>query len=404
MSIAPGSAIAAKVDHTDNGNSRYQYEWHALRTIADTVNSGLVLLDRNGCCTFMNAAAQQATGFTFAEIYGQPIHGKLHAHSLVIDSIEPPCPIRNAFRQTSAVRDIEDTFLKRDGSPFPVRCSVTPLVAEGTLFGVLIEFRETTEEKRAADALHCAKEALRESDKLAAMGRLAATIAHEINNPLEALTNLIFLLKDVPNLHEEARSYVELAEEELIRVARITKQSLAFHRESSEPIPVSLTDVLHEILDFYSRQISSRRIALRREIEPGLSIHAFPGEMRQVFSNLIGNALEAMKTGGMLCVRARRCSDGVRVIVLDSGSGICEADRRKIFEPFFTTKQQQGTGLGLWVTAEVIRKHHGSIHVRSTLNPAHPGTCFSIFLPFWGESTQTQPAGEHRAISFSAAG
>jgi len=229
------------------------------------------------------------------------------------------------------------------------------------------------------------EEALRQSEKLAATGRLAASIAHEINNPLEAVTNLVYLAQKQPaNLSK----YLALADQELDRIAQITRNTLGFYRDSSAPAPVDLSTILDEVLALYSRKLQFKKIALRSDYAPGIKIDGYPGELRQIFANLTSNAIEALSDGGCLFIRAARiCSphglarNGIRVTFLDNGTGIPPEHRKKIFEPFFTTKKDVGTGLGLWLTLGLVRKHHGSLRVRSCVTPGKSWTAFSVFLP-----------------------
>ncbi len=241
--------------------------------------------------------------------------------------------------------------------------------------------RDVTEQKRTENAL-------RTSEKTAAMGRLAGTIAHEINNPLEAVTNAFYLLKQHESLDPEARELARMAESELMRISHITKQTLSFYRESQRPTQVALSQVLEDVIGIHARRIQLAGIELRKQIECQGLINGFPGEMRQVFLNLIGNAIEAMSEGGTLTVRLYSSVDyrngfspGFRVSVFDTGSGIDLRHKRKIFEPFFSTKDTKGTGLGLWVTRGIVLKHEGSLHFRSIFSGGRAITCFSAFIP-----------------------
>jgi signal transduction histidine kinase len=231
------------------------------------------------------------------------------------------------------------------------------------------------------------EEALRTSEKLAATGRLAATIAHEVNNPLAAVTNLLYLLRVYPQLDETAREYVSTAEAELSRVTHITRQTLGFYRESSMAVETDPVQLVEEVVGIYGRQIEERGIAIRRQYEFEGSIRAFPGELRQVLANLICNAVEATPEEGTIRVHIFRDDTakhgpGVRLVIADNGPGIPPDIRSRIFEPFFTTKGERGTGLGLWVTRGIIEKHGGSIRFRSSTHPESHGTCFAILLPF----------------------
>jgi signal transduction histidine kinase len=229
------------------------------------------------------------------------------------------------------------------------------------------------------------EEALRQTEKLAATGRLAASIAHEINNPLEAVTNLVYLARRQP---ANVEKYLKLADHELDRIAQITKNTLGFYRDSASPTAVNISEVLEEMLSLYARKLQFKRISLACDNGKAIMIFGFPGEIRQIFANLIANAIEALSDEGCLTIRASEAASvdgnrtrGVRITFLDNGSGIAPADRRKIFEPFYTTKKDVGTGLGLWLTLGLVEKHHGSLRLRSSVYPGNTWTAFSVFLP-----------------------
>ncbi len=247
------------------------------------------------------------------------------------------------------------------------------------------------------------EEMLRRTEKLAATGRLAASIAHEINNPLEAVTNLLYLLHQQP-LDPEALQYTDMAQQEVARVSQITQQTLRFYRQSSKPVQLNPDELLDSVLALHQGRIYSNRIEVIRRYRQGAEMIAFSGEMRQIFANLIGNALDAMSKGGrmVLSVRASRSWQkpevrGVRIVVADTGSGMTRAVRERIFDAFFTTKETTGTGLGLWVTSEIIEKHNGTVRVRSRAaaavasapTDAEPtsGTVFMLFFPLEGPAS-----------------
>lgn len=237
---------------------------------------------------------------------------------------------------------------------------------------------DITEQRRA-------EEALRESEKLAATGRLAASIAHEINNPLEAVANLLYLAK---KHRSDATKYVAAAEEELDRIAEITKHTLGFYRDSSTAVRVNLAEVTNGVLGLYDRKLRFKNITVKKRLADGAEILGFSGEIRQIVANLVANAIDAVSVGGCLSVKVLSAREwgtarrrGVRVTVMDNGSGIGRDQIQKIFEPFYTTKKDVGTGLGLWLTQNLVRKHHGTIRVRSASDGNRSGTVFSIFLP-----------------------
>jgi signal transduction histidine kinase len=258
---------------------------------------------------------------------------------------------------------------------------------------------DTTERRRS-------EETLRRTEKLAAAGQLAASIAHEINNPLEAVTNLLFLLQTQTNLDEDAARFTEMAQHEVARVSEIAQQTLRFYRPSTAPALANVGEILDSILTLHSGRIHTLRVEVTRRYGKDIQLYCLSGALRQVFANLLTNALDALNGGGRLFIRAERSHSwkdgrsGVRVVVADTGSGMTEAVRRRIFEPFFTTKLATGTGLGLWVTLDIMGKHQGSIVVRSRREGERraSGTAFMLFFPDNGVGEPPPPpqeSGEH---------
>jgi signal transduction histidine kinase len=226
------------------------------------------------------------------------------------------------------------------------------------------------------------------SEKLAAAGRLAAVLAHEINNPLQAVSNLLTLLGCSSGLDSQCHEYVALADSELGRVVHLVRQSLGFFRESTMPSAINVAEVLDGVLMLYARQLEEKRITVSKRYRLDETIESYSGEIRQMFSTLLVNAMDALSEGGSIWVRADYCSGwkdpsvrGIRITVADNGIGIPPHIVECVFEPFQTTKGQHGTGLGLWVTQGIVRRLGGSIRVRSRIQPGKSGTCFSLFLP-----------------------
>ena len=220
------------------------------------------------------------------------------------------------------------------------------------------------------------------SEKLAATGRLAASIAHEINNPLEAISNLLYLLGSQEHFSPDGRRYLEMAEHELMRAAQITKQTLGFYRENSGPARFSLSDLINEVLVLYQGKLKHKDVEVSLWGFDGAQVVATRGEVRQVFANLVGNAIDAVAHGGRITLTLRKAlsqrAPGWEIAVQDNGTGIDPHIIDKIFQPFFTTKKSVGTGLGLWVCREIIEKHGGRITASSE---GGQGSVFSVFLP-----------------------
>lgn len=235
-------------------------------------------------------------------------------------------------------------------------------------------------------------EAMRQNQKMVSIGRLAATIAHETNNPLESVINLLFLLRDEV-ASEDGKRYIAAAERELARVIEITHQTLHFYRESKHPVDVNVAALVEEVLALYRRKMRMKGVELVKEVVACPPLHALPGEIRQVISNVIVNAIDATPRGGKIrvCLKpSRRWSSdrqpGIRLLVGDNGCGISQASLRRIGEAFFTTKGQEGTGLGMWVTRGIVHKYNGRMQLASSTREDRHGTVISLFIPYLQES------------------
>jgi signal transduction histidine kinase len=229
--------------------------------------------------------------------------------------------------------------------------------------------------------------AIKTTEKLAAVGRLASSIAHEINNPLEALTNLLYLVKQDTTLSPVSRQYLETADKELAHISQVASQTLRFHQQSTRAATVQPSSLIEEALNFYSTRLRNYDIRVSCQYQPQIELTCFEGDIRQVLNNLIGNAADAMRHGGVLTIRtslATRWStgeSGVRITVADTGTGMKLEVKARIFEAFFTTKDIHGTGLGLWVSNRIVKQHQGSLRVYSSPHPSHSGTVFTLWLP-----------------------
>ena len=250
---------------------------------------------------------------------------------------------------------------------------------DGKVTAIAAASAEITRQKQA-------EAVLMKSEKLAAVGRLASSIAHEINNPLEAVTNLLYLVR-TRDLPDDIKEYIDIAERELRRASAITNQTLRFHKQTTNPSAVSCEALIGEILLILQGKIVNSRVKVQSRYRESGKVHCFEGEIRQVISNLIGNAIDAMHTrGGRLLLRTRTATEPrsgekrVAVTIADTGNGMSRETIQNLFEPFFTTKGHSGTGLGLWISQEIIKRHRGSIRVRSSQSPHHRGSVFVIYL------------------------
>ena len=293
--------------------------------------------------------------------------------------------VGHVFAHEEPVRNLElNGQAATGGQPWTWLASAYPVFTgpqQVRWVGVIV--LDASERKRS-------EEALRKTEKLAATGRLAASIAHEINNPLEAITNLLFLLRNFCQLQDPALEYVNMAEHEARRISEITQQTLRFYRQSTSPTRASMAELLDSVLSLYQGRLNSLNLQVERKYHQEIDLFCFAGELRQVFANLIGNAIDATPSGGRILVQACRsrnwkCPEqtGIRFTIADTGIGMDENVRNHAFEAFFTTKDVTGTGLGLWVSHEIIVKHHGLVHLRSrpTTGDRPSGTVFQVFIP-----------------------
>jgi PAS domain S-box-containing protein len=252
---------------------------------------------------------------------------------------------------------------------------------------------DVTHRKRAEDAM------LR-AEKLAIAGRLAASIAHEINNPLEAVSNLLFLIT-LAQTTEVAQEHARHGLEQLMRVSLITQQTLKFHRQAGTPKVTRLSEVLESVLALFRNKLIAADIAVDVRAEREIEVLCMPSETQQIFANLLSNAIDAMPHSGRLVIRLRPSTDwrdrktaGMRVTFCDSGVGMDRETIRRIFEPFFTTKTETGTGLGMWVVAQLVERHQGQVRVWSRQGTGKHGTVFSVFLPFMATSAASEVENE----------
>jgi len=334
----------------------------------------------DGIITSWNRAAERLYGYTAEQAVGSSI--SLLAPPERLDEV-----VRNREKLAHGgnVSSYRTERLRKDGSRCPILLSVSSLRnARGEIIGVSAIARDISAEVQS-------EEAIRRSEKLATAGRLAASIAHEINNPLEAVVNLLYLAR-----HDSVRlgEYLTMAEREVGRVAQLAQQTLGLVRDSSSPGKMDPSTIMDEILQLYSRKLEGRHIRIARRYRGRCEISGYSGDLRQLLANLVVNAVDAMADQGCLQVRVAHArdwsngSEGVRITVADNGSGIPRDNLRQIFEPFYTTKKDTGTGLGLWVSWGIVQKHEGSIRVRSRANGGTTGTVFSIFLPEHNKVTQ----------------
>jgi PAS domain S-box-containing protein len=353
-------------------------EW--FRVTLTSIGDAVIVTDESGRISFMNPVAESLIGTTIARAKGRDVSDVLAIFNEFTGEVSQD-PVKKVMQEGRVVGLANHTVLKHaDGRLIPIEDSAAPIRDDmRKLIGVVLVFRDVTNERKTQDLA-------RKSEKLAAAARLSATVAHEINNPLEAVGNLIYLAKANPDASPEIVKSLGIAEQELERVAHITRQTLGFYRESNEARRVELTPLIESVLRLYSNKLSSKNIRIEQDFGQCPPMLGVPGELKQVISNLVSNAVDAVSANGKISLRLQGVENHnggrIQLVIEDDGPGIAPEHQSRIFEPFFTTKKDVGTGLGLWVTREIIERHGGSITVSSPNgNASTPGASFVIDLP-----------------------
>ncbi len=337
-------------------------ERERLATTLASIGDCVVTTDPNGRVTFMNAVAEDATGWTSTEAAGRPLE---EVFRIVNEKTRQPVadPVRKVIETGRIVGLANHTVLvRRDGTEIPIDDSAAPIRDfQGKIAGVVLVFRDVTHERQSQAALIRA-------EKLASVGRIAGSIAHEINNPLAAISNLLYLIENAPDL-TTVRTHAQTAQRELNRVSHVTKHTLSFARRSETRKAVELSSLVDEVLGLYSNKLDGSAIEVVKRYRGPAVANSSTNEARQVIANVIANALDASSNGGKLHLRIATSTwdsrPRVRLTVADTANGIPKEHLPKIFEPFFSTKDETGTGLGLWATKEIMDSHDGCVHVRS---------------------------------------
>jgi PAS domain S-box-containing protein len=352
-----------------------------LNTTIRSIGDAVIACDTDGNVVFMNLVAEQLTGWQEAEARGVTLHDVFPIFNEDTRAVVEN-PVDKVRRLGTVVGLANHTFLvSKNGNEICIDDSGAPIRdSAGKMIGVVLVFRDITERRMSEGALMRA-------EKLAAAGRLAASVAHEVNNPLEGLTNLVYLARRSDEV-EEIRQLLVQAEGELARIAHITRQSLGFYRETTTPAHFKPSKIVHEVSSFYASRAATLGVTFQVNAATDREVLGAAGELRQILSNLLANSLDACTKGASIRIETHSAVDprnpssaGVRITIADTGTGIAPEHIKSIFEPFFTTKTETGTGLGLWVSRELVEKHGGSLRVRSrNINPGC-GTVFSIFLP-----------------------
>ena len=342
-----------------------------LASIVDSSHDAIISKDLNGVVTSWNGAAVQMFGYKPEEMIGRPI-----LEMVPEEYYEEEAGILRNLQQGGRLEPFETERLTKDGALIKVSLTISPLMdAEGQVIGASTIARDITERAKM-------QEAFIESEKLAATGRMAAAIAHEINNPLEAVTNLAFLIHHNQSLDASAKEYSQMLMEEIHRISNVAKRSLTFFRDTGKPSEFDLAGTLDAVLDLNNPLFVQKGLSIRREYKGPCEGFGSSAEMRQVFSNLIRNAIDAVEFGGEIRVRVRAGQSGNwQISVADNGRGIPPEARERLFQPFVTTKGNTGNGLGLWISRGIVEKHGGQIRARSAVIGGMPWTVFSVELP-----------------------
>jgi PAS domain S-box-containing protein len=364
-----------------------------LQTTLESVGDALIACNHQHRVELMNPVAQHLTGWTLEDAKGRRLET---VFSTVDEETREPVKNLDTWAETKDPAATNHSLLiAKDGTEYLIDQSAAPIRdAKGEVAGVVLVFRDVTDLRRR-------EEALMAHEKLAVAGRLSASIAHEIHNPLDSVANLHYLMANETDAALQQR-YLAMAQQELNRTLQISRAMLGLYREPKAPVEVTLRELLESVLLLLDRQLKDQSIAIDRRLGDGAAVQGFPGELRQVFTNLITNGAEASGRGGRVQVLVESSfpadgRPGALVTITDSGPGIQEAHQAKLFKPFFTTKGEQGTGLGLWVSRGIVEKHGGKIELINSTDPIFPGAAVRVYLPALGPAAALAGAGNYRA-------
>ena len=367
-------------------------EW--LHTTLRSIGDAVIACGADSGIEFMNTIAEELTGWLMEEAKGKPLEEVFHIiNEQTREKAENP--VEKVRRLNSVIGLANHTALiSRNGAEYVIDDSASPIRdKEGNMLGIVLVFRDVTDQKRTEAALIA-------NEKLAVAGRLAASIAHEIHNPLDSVANLHYLLAHEEDPDKRAE-YLNMAQQELKRTMQISRTMLNLYREPNAPVEVDLKDLLEGVLLLLQRRLDNQGIAVQQDFAGGFVIEGFPAELRQVFANLIANAVDASGSEGRILIRMRGVpaeefrGAGVVIEIVDSGPGIADYASQKLFRPFFTTKGDQGTGLGLWVSMGIVQKHGGTIRIDNNNDGDLHGANVRVYLPARTLATPSSRATAH---------
>jgi len=369
--VVGASKIARDISDRDKTDeSRFR-----LAAVVESADDAIISKDLNGIVRSWNDGARRMFGYAAEEMIGQPI-----LRIIPLELHYEEAAILARLREGERVDHFETRRTRKDGSTIELSVTISPIRdGSGRVIGASKIARDISDRRRI-------ERLLIQSEKIAATGRMAAAVAHEINNPLEAVMNLIFLARQNSPPTGKAYQHLKMAEEELERVSHIARQTLGYYRDAGLPTEVFLHELIENVLTIYRSKLLAYGISVDTQFNDLQKVMVSRGEFIQIFSNLIANALDAMPNGGVLQVSIRTlissAGDGIQVVIRDTGTGIRSDHLGRIFEPFFTTKGDLGTGIGLWVTKQLVEKRGGQISVASNTEPGKSGTVVSLFVPF----------------------
>jgi len=351
-----------------------------FQTTLESIGDAVIACARDGKVEFMNAIAQELTGWPMQEALGRPLTEVFHIINEGTREVAEN-PVERVLRLQTVVGLANHTALiSRNGKEYVIDDSAAPIRSgDGKMTGIVLVFRDVTESRRSEAALIAA-------EKLAVAGRLAASIAHEIHNPLDSVANVHYLLENETE-PVKRKEYLRMAQQELTRTMQISRTLLSLYREPNAPIAVDLKELAEGVLLLLDRRIVQQGVTIERQFSGNCVVEGFPAELRQVFTNIFVNALEAAGKGGSIRVRIESVGaqelrpSGTVVEVTDSGQGISQQTSENLFQPFFTTKGEDGTGLGLWVSNGIVVKHGGSIWITNNDDGYLTGARVRVYLP-----------------------
>jgi PAS domain S-box-containing protein len=378
--VAGGIVAISDIDSQKRADADLRRSNERFRRLLENASIGVIIGDPDGRISYANQVILDLLGYSAEEVETGAVRWNR------LSSAEYSDADRSTLEEllvTGKSDTYQREYLSKDGRliPFLIGAIVLPSQTGSRSSSEIALFLTDISNQKKAES------ALIQSEKLAAVGRLAASISHEINNPLESVTNLIFLAQQNTDSPKNVQELLIKADQELSRVSQIVAQTLRFHRQSTKPRKLTIRELLEPTLGLYQGRIANSQIQLRVQHRNAAAVTCYEGDVRQVLNNLIGNAIDSMRLGGCLTIRTgrtrrwRRGTEGVRISVADTGHGIPPEVAQHIFEPFYTTKGINGTGLGLWISSEIVQKHGGHLQLRSRSQSSRHGTVFSLFLP-----------------------